>query len=253
MRLAVGSLAAALALSIAQLVVAVPAAVSASGPNDAAPCGAFTGSDDLPAAPAGKVAMRTIWLDTACQVHVDPVQFVDPSALQSGPPGQGGVLASVSGQAAPGAGGAAPLTTYPGSAYAIERTWDCCGILLNELFSNLTFAGNGSIITSYDGWDGYILHREGGGLTGWSLNHSDSYLRVQAGGVGSTVVETEAHQGFSYQGVFDPTGTLYYNSYTEDLYGFVYGTWLCHYSYYWRHSFVGWSVQQFCNAGTTNG
>ena len=74
-----------------------------------------------------------------------------------------------------------------------------------------------------------------------------------AGGIWSTTVRTEAHQGFDYQGVFDPTGTLFYNSYTVDISGFVYVTWLCSYSYYWRQSFVNWHVQQWCGAGTTNG
>ena len=240
-------------LATSLMLLGIPSSAVASSATQPAqiPCGEISGSNTLPVPAAGKVAEVTIWLDSSCRVHVSSPVILDASAFQPGPVDESVPLDTVSGRS--GTSGSTPLTNYNGAAYAVERTYDVAGINLNELYSNLTWVGNGSTIVSYYGWDGAIYHREGGGYTGWSLNMNDSYLRVVAGGVGSTIVKTEAHQGFNYQGVFDPTGTLYYNSYTEDLAGFAYGNWLCSYSYYWRHSFAGWTLQQFCGAGTTTG
>ena len=98
--------------------------------------------------PLGKVAERTIWIDSACKVHVDPVRVMDASAFSTPLDGRSERSWAVSGARD---SGPIPLTSYNGAAYAVERTWDCCGILLNELYSNLTFSGNGSVITSLSG------------------------------------------------------------------------------------------------------
>lgn len=108
----------------------------------------------------------------------------------------------------------------------------------------------GSNVTSWSAWDGAKWHVEGFGL-GWRLDSSNHSLGNSAGGVGAKSVTVHGRQGFSYQGAFDPTGTLFYNTYDswlEGKPGMTFGQ--CVLQIVWRRGFVGWSTQAWCGSGT---
>lgn len=201
----------------------------------------------LPAAPSGFVATQSWRVGDDCKVHRGPVEFVDPSTL--GPVSVDvQAIGTVGERFAPG--DVTSLSTS--TAYGVSRSWDCCGILMNEYWLDVQWSPStaGSNITSWSAWDGASWHTEGGGL-GWRLDGSNHSLAKSAGGLGKPSVTVHGRQGFSYQGAFDPTGTLYYNTYDswlEGKPGFTYGQ--CTLQVVWRRSFVGWNVQQWCNPGT---
>ncbi|MEX2135763.1 MAG: hypothetical protein WEB29_02215 [Chloroflexota bacterium] len=139
-------------------------------------------------------------------------------------------------------------------AYNVQRSWDCCGILLNEYWTEIKFnkcSGGfcSPYLRTYSGQDGgkwKTLSFSCG--PGWYPVSSDHYFYRSSGGVGYTSVTLKGHQGFGYKGGFDCGGNDYYNSYWSTVTGTSSGGWSCSYSYSWRKS-LGFQYQAWCGSG----
>lgn len=90
-------------------------------------------------------------------------------------------------------------------AYNVQRSWDCCGILLNEYWTEIKFnkcSGGfcSPYLRTYSGQDGgtwKTLSFSCG--PGWYPVSSDHYFYRSSGGVGYTSVTLKGHQGFGYK------------------------------------------------------
>jgi hypothetical protein len=225
--------------------------------SDRHACGPISDTYDLPMPSPGLVAVADLVVDANCEVQAGPVSFVAPMELAPSPSDMTkATFGSLAGSAA--ATDAATNGSASGccwAAYAVQRSWDCCGIEMNEYWTEFGWSNcSGGLcspyIRSYSGRDGGKWATEL--LTcgpGWSRVSSDHYLYISSGGVGYTWVTLKGHQGYSYKGRFDCGGNDYYNSYTNYVTGYSNGNWYCSYSYSWKKSFVGWHTQSWCGSG----
>lgn len=245
---------AALAL-VVLLAAGNPGSAAAARPDRAA-CGPGSIEGDLPAAPEGFVAVQTFELTADCQLLSSELAIVPADNLGPADAGASAAYGSISEELAAG-GDVSTQGTASGCcyrAYAVQRSWDCCNLLMNEYWmeSSWNSCSNGvcgPYIRSYWAQDGGKWKTERSCGSGWSPVSSDHYLYVSSGGLGYTYVKVSGHQGYSYKGVFDCGGTDYYNSYWSSITGYYSGGWACSYSYSWRKS-LGFKYQAWCGTGT---
>jgi len=126
------------------------------------------------------------------------------------------------------------------------RSWDCCGILMNELSTTLQWNGISGSAYPYNQFNSTSYHTEAPPSRGWWLDYQNLWYPGCSSACSPVLLRGNA--GFGYQGVFDPSGTWYYNSYENYVYGYGNGYGECSYSYYWRGSAPGWNLQQWCGA-----
>jgi hypothetical protein len=204
--------------------------------------------------PQDLVATRNYRLTADCRIIAGPVQILPSNSVPPVSDVDSGTFGSIASAANHQV---APLGSGSGSgwgAYVVQRTWDCCGILLNEYWtefdwSNCSGGFCSSWIRSYSGQDGGKWHPEYTTYgPGWYPVSSDHSLYISSGGVGYTTVTLRGHQGYGYRGVFDTGGSDYYDSYTQYITGKANATWSCSYSKYWRKSF-GFNYQAWCGYG----
>ena len=123
--------------------------------------------------------------------------------------------------------------------------WDCCNALLSHLVTDLSWTDDGSVIT---GWNsgGYTgQHPEFGTCgPGWQL--ANSYLIQYSGGTGQSSIIVKSHAEWSYLGIFDCSGTAYYNVFEHFVYGYGSGASDCGYTYSLRKTFQGFHLQVQC-------
>jgi len=133
--------------------------------------------------------------------------------------------------------GSAIGTTY-------NRSWDCCGILMNALYTSLDFSWDDFVVTSVTNqWNTTVYHTEAPPSRGWYLDWQQ--LFYDSGCLGCSSLRLRGQAGFGYQGVFDPSGTLFYNTYDNTMTGYANGAIFGTYSVTWRNSAPGWHVQQW--------
>lgn len=219
-------------------------------------CGPITASFSSDMPPEGFVAFQETRIDDNCKLVVSAVQLVPENQLQPSP-AEASATFSSAGESLPAPSGTASID---GSAsgccwagYAVQRSWDCCGIKMNEYWTQLQFnrcSGGycSPYLRTWGAQDGGAWHTEVQ-YPGWYPNCCDHWLRRTSGGVGYASVAVQGHQGYSYRGVFDTGGNDYYNSYTNNLSGNTTGNWSCSYSYYWKKSAPGWHTQSWCGSG----
>ena len=172
-----------------------------------------------------------------CTVAVSPVKVVPLAQAPISLPG-GSVF---------GKSHAAHKTGDP-VATVYNRSWDCCGIQMNALYTSYDWSDNGSVVTtSNNQWNTTWYHTEAWPSRGWWLDYQQLYYSAGCNGCTSRTLTGKA--GFAYQGVFDPTGTLFYNTYVNTMRGQGNGGYYCTYSVNWRHSAPGWHSQQWCAFG----
>lgn len=86
----------------------------------------------------------------------------------------------------------------------------------------------------------------GTGYYGWTLEPS-SYLQVNEGGIGQMYASSRAHAEFSYAGIFDCSGTTYYNILDTKLTGYGDGSpSTCAYRFWARNLAFGWYMERLC-------
>jgi hypothetical protein len=245
-----------LVLSVVVCLTALtPAAALGAKPLADEGCGPGSIRTELPAAPEGFVAVQEFELTADCRLVKGKVEIVPAEALVDPGENSEAQFSNIAEEAAPPDGvsvqGAGSGCCW--GAYAVQRTWDCCGILLNEYWTEFDFnrcSGGfcSPYLRTYSASDGGKWHWEGFCGPGWYPNSSDRYLYRSAGGVGYTSVTISGHQGFGYDGGFDCGGNDYYNSYWNSLTGHSNGNWSCSYTYSWRKS-LGFQYQAWCGSG----
>ncbi len=243
------------ALAMALMLATAPGAAAASkNTSSPADCGPGSIKTKLPAAPEGFVAVQTFTMTDDCHVVEGDVEIVPASELPPAAAEGGGQFSWISDEAPP-PDDVSALGTASGccwGAYAVQRTWDCCGILLNEYWTEFDFNRcSGGFCSPYlrtwSAQDGG-KHTEGFCGPGWYPVSSDHALYRHSGGVGYTSVTIKGYQGYGYDGGFDCGGRDYYNKYWNTLTGNSNGNWSCSYTYSWKKSF-GFNYQAWCGSG----
>lgn len=242
------------------LVLSIFLAIAWSGTTAARPaqaCGPGSVEGVLPAAPEGSVTIQTIELTADCRLVDRGIQVVLLRNIPDADPGGSATLGTVS-ASEDATGGVAALGSASGccwGAYNVQRTWDCCGILLNEYWLEFDWSTCGGGVCTpwairwYAGQDGAkwkTLSNSCG--PGWSPIAASHGLAVTSGGLGSASVTLEGHQEFGYKGGFDCSGNDYRNSYTNSITGIADGNWTCSYSYNWKKS-LAFVYQAWCGTG----
>jgi hypothetical protein len=125
-----------------------------------------------------------------------------------------------------------------------QRTWDIANWLLNEADTSATWTYDGTNVTSYSQTD-FESHHVETGFGGWNLDAHSTCCGTPAGVPALTVY---SYFAFKYQGRFDPTGTLFYNTYNNELQLLGNGQVTCRIAYTWRNSLV-WHKQDWCAYG----
>lgn len=245
----------AIVVIIVALAAAMPAPVAAKGSDPRPDCGPGELNGKLPAAPEGFVTVQEFTMTENCRLVAGDIEFVPAAELVPAGGAERGEFESI-GDEAPPPEGVSTLGSGSGccwGAYTVQRTWDCCGILLNEYWTEFDFnrCGGGfcsPYLRTWSASDGGKWHTEGFCGPGWYPVSSDHALYRHAGGVGYTSVTVKGYQGFGYDGGFDCGGRDYYNKYWNTLTGNSNGNWSCSYTYSWRKSFA-FSYQAWCGSG----
>ena len=188
----------------------------------------------MPAPPTGMAATVDVRVGADCRAHVSAVRLVP---LATVPDVRGTTRSQPISASAPAT--AAAVSAIQRGVY--QRVWDCCGILMNEFDTIAYWQYNGSSVTYWSLHNAVAYHRETFG-GGWSLQYQNAWRQ----GSSSSQVNLAGDAGFSYQGIFDPTGTLFYNSYVNTIQVRGNGSWSCQWSYAWRNSVPGWHTQNWC-------
>jgi hypothetical protein len=201
-------------------------------PNGAAACFNVHEHGSLPAPPRGYVAESESKINADCSVSISGVRFILASSL-----------AEESAKESRLTGNLEANPANPARQVSVhQRLWDVANILLNEFDTTLYWQYNYSAVTGYSAHNAVAYHREIVG--GWYLAYQNIW--VAGGGVGQNRVTIGANAGFGYQGLFDPSGSLYFNSYNNTVTGFNNGGWSCRWAYAWRTGFPGWHTQNWC-------
>ncbi len=211
-----------------------------SGHGDCPP-GVISTSLDAP--PAGKANFRTIRLDEHCRPVVGPVVTVPISQLPTialNPQSRQTVLEP---SAAGEQGNARGTTTY----YAEQAVHDIVNITLNKVYSSISFTYSGSQILSYSAGGGTLSHRENKPPScgkGWKLK-VQSNMQI-SGGVGLPWVGFVQSGEFKYKGLFDCSGTIYYNKLWNYPTVYASGTGSCRFTQEYRTWSLLWYWTMAC-------
>lgn len=247
----------AIAVALAALLAVGSAPVSArTSPDGAEFCYdvSLTSRLDAPRDPS-KISVQNFIIDGKCRVvAVGPAEEVSSGELAPSSVGTASDVIGIVG-ASQAATGPVSLASTSYRTNAGLRVFDCCGILLTEYWMENTWTSTGStgVITAWGAVDGASWHREAGNTGGWSLDTASHQLGLVAGGLNQTFEKVRGSQGFNYQGVFDPTGTLFYNRLTLYPQGNRSGTFSCVFDYYLKKVPAGplaWPAPQtICGRG----
>jgi hypothetical protein len=188
----------------------------------------------MPAPPPGMAATVTVVVGGDCLAHVSALRLVPLATIPDG-----GVTARSQASSA-SARAAAAGAVWGEQRGVYQRVWDCCGILMNEFDTIAYWQYNGGGVTYWSLHNAVAYHRETWG--GWSLQYQNAWLQGSSG----YQVNLAGNAGFNYQGIFDPTGNLFYNSYFNAIQVRGNGSWSCQWSYAWRNGAPGWHVQNWC-------
>jgi hypothetical protein len=242
-------------IALALLLTSFWGSALGASPNDGA-CGPGTIKGDLQAPPEGFVAIQSYHVTDDCRVIKGAVSVVATSEAPGAAAEGSGTFGAVGAQEPPDPGQVSAQGAGSGTgfrAYAVQRTWDCCGILLNEYWTEFSWTNCssfcGTTIKGYSGQDGGKWHSLSFSCgPGWYPVSSDHGLGITAGGLGFTSITLRGYQGYAYKGGFDCGGTDYYNKYTNYITGKAAGTWTCSYSYSWRKA-LSFNYQAWCGSG----
>lgn len=234
-----------LAISLAVLVAAssgtaFPAArAEASTPP---PCPGGKLSSTLPKAPPGMTARQTVTIDANCKPVWGPVEFVPREAVSHAPEKdvKTGTFKRLQADVKDTPTRLLPQAIVPMSLATVHNEndlFDPVGILLNKLYTDMSYGFDGWIVTSYDVGGGYSYHTEYGPCgSGWYP--VNPFSRLTAGGAGDTEASFQQHVEFGYKGTFDCMDNW------ETVWGN--GSHVCSQDLHSRNWFPGWSWQHHC-------
>jgi hypothetical protein len=187
----------------------------------------------IPSPPSGMAATVVVVIGNDCAAHVSAVHLVPRASV----PQVGAAVPEAA--SAPGSSRAATVWSTQHGVY--QRVWDCCGILMNEFDTIAYWQYNGGWVNYWSLHNAVAYHRETFG--GWSLQYQNAWQQWSNG----YQVNLAGNAGFSYQGIFDPTGAFFYNSYFNAIQVRGSGSWSCQWSYSWRNGAPGWHTQNWCS------
>lgn len=219
-----------------------PIQASASSVATGRPCPPISFHQRIAAPPAGYAAVVTTKELSNCSLQVSEVRLVPLSTFRPA----GGSSASVQSRSLPAVQASSPGESSPRikdpTLQGHSRTWDCCGILLTELDTTETWSYGGGQVLSANAQD-TVYYKSENPPPGWYVNtHADWW---SAGCFGCSYVQLTAHVGFGYQGIFDHSGTQYYNDHYNYLTVEANGQGYCEFVVNWRNS-ISWSHQNWC-------
>ena len=230
-------------MKLRSLVVLILVAVLMTGPvigsttaaagNVSCPALGAVRSVPMPARGFAVVSEGTVTAD--CRLVFAPDRVVPISQMPAAPSGP----QYVSGHGRVSAGDP-EATVY-------QRSWDCCNILMNALYTTLVWNAYGSYVYTTNQWNTTVYHTELWPSRGWWLDYQQLWYSNGCQYCWSRTISGKA--GFGYQGVFDPTGTVYYNTYLNTMQGNGDGSWYCTWQFWWRNSAPGWKPQNWCANG----
>lgn len=116
---------------------------------------------------------------------------------------------------------------------------------MNSLGTTIQWQAVYGAVYTYGQYNTTTYHTEAPPSRGWWLDYQT--LQYTGGCYGCSSRTLTGKAGFGYQGVFDPTGTLFYNSYVNTVTAYGDGSGTCTHTYSWRHSIPGWHPQQWCS------
>jgi hypothetical protein len=218
--------------------VSVLASTAAAAPADgsaaarARDCGEVRLSDRFPAPPPGTALRQNVTIDENCRVHEGPVRLVPATGQEA--------------RHAP-----LPAPAVRGSEVGTVRelrSWsemyDCCNIRMTGLYTQSAWDTSNGRITKAATTARQEWNREPWNA-GWQFKTATSTDDCATDCTLATT--THAHAEFTYQGVFDVTGTWYAN--THDTYVELKGdgTASCRFDVSLRHTFIGWNWQRGCS------
>lgn len=201
----------------------------------------------LPLPPKGLASTRTITFDEKCNPIFGPIEILPIDQVFT--PSQGDIDSAT----LPVLSDLRTLdvdaiaASYSWTVRADQSLWDCCGIMMNKVYTNGSWTENGSIIQSYSIGGGYQWHTENGGCgNGWYP--VNPYHKKTGGGVGYSSTSFRTHSEFGYKGLFDCSGTTYYNildNYTT-IYAGGTGNATCNFTR-WSRTWLGsWKWKTSC-------
>jgi hypothetical protein len=139
-----------------------------------------------------------------------------------------------------------PAARTVASASRQVRSWsemyDCCNIRMTGLYTTSSWDADGTAVTAVSSDATQEWNREPWNA-GWSLKSATKSTDCLTG---CAVSNNEAHAEFSYQGIFDPTGSWYANTHHSYVTLKADGTASCRFDVELKHSFIGWNWQRGC-------
>ncbi|MFI1932352.1 MULTISPECIES: hypothetical protein [unclassified Streptomyces] len=204
---------------------AAPSEVGKTASGDARACADVKLSGALPVPPAGMSVRQDVSIGPDCTPVLGPARLVP----KAGP--------AVNAQAAPAA---AALVDRQVRSWS--EMYDCCNIRMTGLYTTSDWSSDGTVVTASSTDATQQWNREPWNA-GWSLKSSGKSADCVANCAVSTNV---ANASFSYQGIFDPTGTVYANTHRSTVALKADGTASCTFEVDLKNTFVGWNWQRGC-------
>lgn len=227
------------------------------GTSDA--CPGIDGSTTVSVPPKGYASYVEIVVNGDCSVTVtSPAQVLAPTPYVDSGVNLG---ASVTkplvplGPIMPRGAQAAALGAVDASkaTYVVQREWDCCGVVMNQSVTNMSWTQDGTYVDFANDQDNAEYHRETyddcSEPGGWDL-HGHSAQWIDTAGGTYTHLEVESYFAYSYLGKFDCSGSQYYNEFWN--YMTVNGDGGATAAVHWnlRNTFKGWHAQAWAAWGT---
>lgn len=127
--------------------------------------------------------------------------------------------------------------------------WDCCGVQMTRLVTDLNWTTNGSTITGWNAGGYQAYHGEYSCIPqphhGWWPDYGSLYQ--SGGGTGYSSISVTSYQAWGYQGAFDAcNGNVYYNYFQNNLTGYASGSPSCSFYYSLRNTAPGWHIVAQC-------
>jgi hypothetical protein len=238
---------------VAFLVGLVLTAFSATSVEASTPqyCPGGTLRGSLPQPPPGMASHQVVTLDANCNPVWGQIEFVPRTQMFHVPNAntKGGTFnllrESLLGKLSPNTSSPQIATDVSKSIHAENQMWDCCGILMNQLYTDASWTYNGSVVTSYSVGGGYSRHTENSPPscgTGWYV--VNPYNVKTSGGIGQPSASFKQHAEFGYKGIFDCGGSQFYN--ILDNYETLSAGYVCNQYLSYRNWFAGWNWQHWC-------
>lgn len=192
----------------------------------------------LNAPPAGMANITTFRLDEHCRPVQERVQIVSVDKLPAialDREAHSTLFESLQDE-----GGIQALASLPSGAikrryYAEQAIYDAPGILLHKLYTKVRFQTYGTTILKYNVKSGSLSHGENSPPScgsGWYLtNHLTAHV---SGGVGTYSAGFVQIGEFGYRGLFDCSGNIYYNRFTNHTTVYADGTGSCQFTQHYR-------------------